>query len=145
MIVCLVSALVATGQDTGVAAPSKPSKPPAPKVTRVAPGQGAATGGTKVTIKGQHLGTARRVTFGGVKGTRLTVKNDHKLTVTAPAHAAGTVDVRVKTRGGTSPTSKGVRFTYTAAPPAPRLRRRACRPPSPPSPRAAAPRPAAPA
>ena len=58
-----------------------------------------------MTVKGKHLGTARKVTFGGTKGTKLTVKNDHQLTVITPAHAAGTVEVRVRTKGGTSPTS----------------------------------------
>ncbi len=121
MIACLVSALVATGPDTGEAASARAPKPPAPKVTKVGPGQGPSAGGTKVTIKGKHLATARKVTFGGSKGTKLTVKNDHKLTVVTPAHAAGAVDVRVKTKGGTSPSSKDARFTFVAppGPPAP--------------------------
>ena len=141
MIACLVSALVATGPDTGEAASARAPKPPAPKVTKVGPGQGATTGGTKVTIKGKHLDTVRKVTFGGSKGTKLTVKNDHKLTVVTPAHAAGAVDVRVKAKGGTSPSSKDARFTYVAppGPPAPPPGR----PPSPALPRQGAPRPAA--
>ena len=52
-------------------------------------------------------------TFGGTKGTGVTVKSSKSLTVTTPAHAAGAVAVVVKTSYGTS---KAGSFTYTAPP-----------------------------
>ena len=68
----------------------------APSVKGVSPGHGSAAGGTKVTIKGRNLSNAAKVTFDGVKGTHLHVVSAKKLTVVTPAHADGTVDVRVK-------------------------------------------------
>jgi len=95
----------------------KPPKPPKPEITKVKPASGPTTGGTKVTVKGEHLSGATKVTFGKLKGTKVKVKSDHKLTVVAPAQASGKVDVRVKTKGGKSKKGKKARFDYRLQPP----------------------------
>ena len=84
-----------------------------PKVTGVSPAKGSHKGGTMVTITGLHLNGATKVTFGGAAGSHLKVKSATKIVVTSPAHSAGVVDVRVVTKGGTSPKSSKDRFRFT--------------------------------
>ena len=73
-------------------------------------------GGTVVTVTGTRLGLATVVTFGGVPATGLVRVSDTSLRVTAPAHVAGSVDVRVTTPGGISPVVAGGQFTYQPVP-----------------------------
>ncbi|MFT4296150.1 MAG: IPT/TIG domain-containing protein [Micropruina sp.] len=86
----------------------------APIITKVTPTAGGAGGGTTVTIHGKNLVDVAKVLFGNKPGTRLEVISENKLVVTAPAHTAGTVNVRVITAHGIS-TTKG-RFSYIAPP-----------------------------
>ena len=76
-----------------------------PAVTGVSPAGGSVAGGTPVTISGNGFTGATAVTFGGAAGTTLVVVSANTITVTSPAHAAGTVDVVVTTPKGTSPTT----------------------------------------
>jgi DNA-binding beta-propeller fold protein YncE len=87
-----------------------------PTVTGVQPPTGMTTGGTLVTIFGNGFTGATNVTFGTTPATSFTVVNNTLITVTSPAHAAGTVDVTVTTAGGTSATSTADKYTYTAIP-----------------------------
>jgi phosphatidylinositol-3-phosphatase len=89
--------------------------PPPPAVTGVSPASGVATGGTTVTVTGTHLTGATRVAFGTVVATPVTVVSDTQLTVVSPAEAPGRKDVRVTTRGGTSPVVVADRFTVWPA------------------------------
>jgi len=109
----LTSVVASSG--AGEAAKPRPSKP---AITKVDPKFGPTTGGTVVKIKGKHLTGTTKVLFGKAKGTKVKVKNDHKLTVVAPAHAQGVVDVRVKTKGGKSAKASGARYTYVLEKPA---------------------------
>ena len=59
---------------------------------------------------------ATAVSFGTTAATSFTVVNATTITATAPAHAAGTVDITVTTLGGTTPKSPADQYTYTAAP-----------------------------
>jgi hypothetical protein len=54
------------------------------------------------------------VNFGGTAATTFTVDNANQITATAPAHAAGTVDVTVTAAGGTSANTAADDYTYTA-------------------------------
>jgi hypothetical protein len=81
---------------------------------------GLTIGGERVTIHGTRLSGATAVLFGGTPGTNLEVTSSHELRVTAPAHAAGGVDVRVVTRYGTSAAVPSDRYAYATAP-APRV------------------------
>jgi hypothetical protein len=83
-----------------------------PTVTSVSPGGGPASGGTKVTVLGTHFTSATSVTFGGKAGRRVVVLSGTRLTVRAPAHAAGLVNVQVTTFGGRSATVAGDRYRY---------------------------------
>jgi hypothetical protein len=73
-----------------------------PVVTGVIPATGGIAGGTNVTISGAGFTGANAVTFGGTAATAVVVVNSNTITATSPAHAAGTVDVRVTTPNGTS-------------------------------------------
>ncbi len=88
----------------------------APTVSSIAPTSGPATGGTTVIITGTDLSGATAVSFGGTAATGFTVNSATQITATAPAHAAGAVDITVTTVGGTSATSAADQFTYVAAP-----------------------------
>ncbi len=73
-----------------------------PVITAVAPGSGPLSGGNTVTITGTGFTGATSVTFGGTAGSSLSVASDTSLTVVAPAHAAGVVDIVVTTPIGSN-------------------------------------------
>jgi hypothetical protein len=84
-----------------------------PSVTAVAPTVGSVAGGKKVTVSGTGLTGATSVLFGSVPGTSIVVNaKGTKLTVIAPAQAAGPVDIVVTTPGGTSPITSGDEYIY---------------------------------
>ena len=85
---------------------------PAPQVTGVSPAIGGAAGGTRVTIRGTNLSGVLAVTFGTTKGEALTLVSPTELVVTAPAHAAGVVNVAVLTAAGASAPAASATFTY---------------------------------
>ncbi len=86
--------------------------PPTPTVTGVSPNTGSTAGGTSVTITGTNLTGATGVNFGATAATNFVVNSPTSITATSPAEAAGTVDVRVTTPGGTSATSSADQFSY---------------------------------
>ncbi|MFL6374365.1 MAG: IPT/TIG domain-containing protein [Pyrinomonadaceae bacterium] len=103
----------------GVALAPAGAAAPAPAVTSVSPTSGSTSGGTSVTITGTNFTGATAVSFGGTPATTFTVNSATSITATAPAHAAGTVDVTVTTSGGTSAISASDHYTYNAPTPAP--------------------------
>lgn len=87
----------------------------APTVTGVAaPGGTLPTaGGENFTISGNGFTPdVTGVTVGGVAATGVTYINGHTIVATAPAHAAGEVDVIVTTPAGSSATSALSKVTY---------------------------------
>lgn len=89
---------------------------PPPAITSVSPSSGRTGGGTRVYVVGAHYINVRAVYFGTVRGTSLSVTWTGGLYVTAPAHAAGMVDVRVVTAYGSSPSAAADRFGYVSPP-----------------------------
>ncbi|QRO02119.1 IPT/TIG domain-containing protein [Archangium violaceum] len=90
-------------------------KAPAPVLTGVAPGSGPTRGGSALTLTGSNFVAGARVTLGSVEATDVTVVSANTLTATAPAHAAGVVDVAVINPDEQSAVlAKG--FTYLAPP-----------------------------
>ena len=112
-----------------------------PAVTGVSPASGSTAGGSTVTITGTGLADATGVRFGGAAGT-ITSDSGTRITATSPPSTgtaaitvtsaavtadsgrqitgtgAGTVDISVTTRFGTSKTTAADRYTYTAPRPA---------------------------
>ena len=87
-----------------------------PRVSSLAPTTGRIAGGTRVTIFGARFLHVTQVRFGASAGTSISVVSSTKLLVTAPARAAGSVDVKVTTRYGVSATTSADRYTYIAPP-----------------------------
>ncbi|WP_343548106.1 putative Ig domain-containing protein [Ralstonia sp.] len=88
----------------------------APTVTSVSPSSGATAGGTLVNITGTNFAGTTAVKFGATNASSFTVNSATSITATAPAGAAGTVDVTVTNASGTSPTSAFDRYTFVAPP-----------------------------
>jgi hypothetical protein len=91
-----------------------PSAPVAMAPTVAGLSVSAATAGTAVTIIGAGLAGATQVRFGADEAdfSPITEGGVTKLVATAPAHAAGTVDVTVTNATGTSAVSDASKFTY---------------------------------
>lgn len=85
---------------------------PAPVISSLSPTSGPASGGTVVKINGSNFSGASAVDFGTTAGSIQNVTST-QITVSAPSHAAGTVDVTVTTSAGTSATSSADRYTFT--------------------------------
>lgn len=115
LLAVTVPAAVA-GSPAAVAARPAAHAPARPAVRTVSPAAGPVTAGTVVTITGTALTGASKVLFGTSPGSRVSVLSSTRLRVTAPAHSAGLVDVRVVTRGGTSAPVRAGRYRFVAAP-----------------------------
>ncbi len=89
-----------------------PEPIPAPRVAGISPSSGPTAGGTLVTITGTNFTGATAVLFGDVPATSFSVYSDTEIQATAPAQAAGTVDVTVETPGGGSGIWATDEFTY---------------------------------
>jgi len=87
---------------------------PSPTITAITPNTGA--GGTTVTITGTNfVAGSTSVSFGGSAATVSSVSAT-QIICTTPAHAVGTVDVKVTVMGVAEPATKVGGFTYTAPP-----------------------------
>jgi hypothetical protein len=107
------------GSDTGAPAAAHPPPTPAPPlVLGVSPASGATGGGGLTVLTGSGFVTGSTVTFGGVAATVVEPVTATSLSVLAPPHAAGPVDVRVVNPDGQATTSPGA-YAYLA--PAPQI------------------------
>ncbi|MGI8688668.1 MAG: IPT/TIG domain-containing protein [Thermomicrobiales bacterium] len=89
-----------------------------PSISTVNPPSGATTGGNRVTITGVGFQAGATVRFGDALGTNIVVTGSTQITVTAPPHAAGLVDILVVNPNGHGGTAVGA-YTYVMANPAP--------------------------
>jgi hypothetical protein len=83
-------------------------------VNKIAPADGAASGGETILVLGSNLGAPASVSFGNVTGTAVTVLSGTALQVTIPAHAIGVVDLTIHSRGRTVVKPQGFEFLATA-------------------------------
>lgn len=86
------------------------------KVTSMSPAGGPVFGGTKVTIVGRGLRQVRAVLFGQKAGRQLRVLSGTRLTVLAPSHPVGTVEVALQTTHRTVRSDPPRRFRYLQRP-----------------------------
>ena len=86
-----------------------------PTVTTISQKEGPSAGGTSVTINGTNFTKTSEVRFGPNLATEVEFKSATELVAKTPA-GSGTVDVFVKTAGGTAATGSGEEFTYRAPP-----------------------------
>jgi hypothetical protein len=114
--VCLASTLAFTGSAVAVAVAPAAAAASAPAVSSVSPTSGPTAGGTRVAVYGSNFSAVRAVRFGTGFGAAIHVVSPTKLLVTAPAHAAGSVDIRVTTGYGMSAAHLADHFRYVAPP-----------------------------
>jgi hypothetical protein len=89
-----------------------------PTVSNVSPAAGPTGGGTTVVITGsEFVPSGTTVYFGQTASLPPILLSPESLQAISPSHAAGTVDVTVVTRAGTSTTTVVDQFSYTALPP----------------------------
>ncbi|MFH1999583.1 MAG: IPT/TIG domain-containing protein, partial [Planctomycetota bacterium] len=83
-----------------------------PALSSLYPTQGSSSGGTAVTMTGQHFDASENmaVYFGGTAATDVVIVNSITLTCTTPAHAPGTVDVMISNEFGSDTLSNGFAF-----------------------------------
>lgn len=86
-----------------------------PEVTKVAPTEGPAAGGTEVTITGNGFESVTGVHFGKTAAIKYTVSSSTKIKAEAPTHADGTVDIVVETHEGESETTSSDHYAFTGA------------------------------
>ncbi len=98
--------------DTVTLTVNPPATPP-PVITWVFPSSGSAAGGLAVIV-GNGFKHASSVAFGTTKAPFSFVLTSRLIIAIVPAHAAGTVDVRVTGPTGTSATSSADRYTYVS-------------------------------
>jgi hypothetical protein len=98
----------AGGAYEAVALPFTYVAPAVPAVGALTPNTGGIKVSTTVTLTGTALGSATKVTVGGVNVT-FTKVSDTQLRIVLPPHAAGATSVQVTTPSGTS---AGSTFTY---------------------------------
>jgi hypothetical protein len=89
---------------------------PRPRIAYVNHKSGPASGGTSVTILGNHFTGVTDVLFGDVPAASFQVVSGNRIVAVAPPGEAGVVDLAVAAAGGTSAAVKADRFTYIAAP-----------------------------
>ena len=83
-----------------------------PSITKMSSHSGSHLGGATITITGKHLAGTTSVKFGTTAAT-FTLLDDGRMKVTTPAHAAGTVDVRITNAAGTSVVVAADQYTYS--------------------------------
>jgi hypothetical protein len=85
---------------------------PVPTITSLSPATGSTFGGETVTLTGANYVAGSTVKFGTIAATNVTVVSSTKITATAPAAAAGKVDVSVSGAGVSSANTAGDDYTY---------------------------------
>jgi len=90
---------------------------PEPTVTSLSIASGPMAGGTVVTIGGTRFDGVSAVKFGSVDAASFSFVSSTQVVATAPAHAAGVVNVSVTATTGTSAAESGNQFTYQAIAP----------------------------
>ena len=85
---------------------------PLPLVTAVSPATGPAAGGTLVTVSGAYFSGVTAVDFGATPATDFEFISATKISAIAPAHAAGTVQVKVTTPNGASADTAADNYVY---------------------------------
>jgi len=108
----VVDVTVVTGAGTSATSNADKYAFGPPAVTSVSPTSGPTGGGTTVTVNGKFFVPGATVKFGSTASATVTFVSPTQLKAIAPAHAAGTVDVKVATNAGSSATSSADKYTY---------------------------------
>jgi hypothetical protein len=90
-----------------------------PTITDISPSSGFESGGETVVVTGTWLGSATRVTFGGVDATSFDVLSPTSVSAVAPPGTAGPAQIRVTTPGGRTAIDSISEYLYVEATPPP--------------------------
>jgi hypothetical protein len=90
-----------------------PVQPASPVFTSISPASGFAGGGTPLIITGTDFRSGVTVTIGGSVISSPLITGSTSIAITAPAHAAGPVDIVIKNADATSVTATGA-YTFLA-------------------------------
>ncbi|MCP4015639.1 MAG: IPTL-CTERM sorting domain-containing protein [Delftia sp.] len=85
-----------------------------PTITRILPSSGPTTGNTQVRLDGTGLLDAAGIKFGDTDALQFQMDSDTQITAVSPAHASGTVGIKLVTTANGAYTNGD--FTYVAAP-----------------------------
>src|SRR5439155_4943460 len=88
-----------------------------PTVTALSPSSGSVLGGYTVVILGSGFTGTTTVSIGSTAVYSFTELSDTAISLSVPAHVAGTAHLTVKTPGGTSATTAADQFTFVATRP----------------------------
>jgi hypothetical protein len=102
------------GQGARVAISNPDADADVPAVNSLSPATGAAAGGELITITGSNFTGVTAVEFGADDAEDYTVVSSTTIVAVAPAHAAGTVQVKVTNGEGASANTAGDDYVYTA-------------------------------
>jgi len=91
---------------------------PPPSVSSCAPSSGITTGGQTITVNGANFQNGSTVVVGGIASPAVIFLSASQLSVTVPAHGAGSVAVTV-TNPDTQSFTLNNAYTYMAPPPEP--------------------------
>jgi hypothetical protein len=111
--------VTAAGGDTANTAADDFTYVSPPTITGLSKGSGYVTGGDEIIISGTgFIGLTGQgaVAFGATNAAAYTVDSSTKITATVPAHAAGTVRVKVTTAGGTTANTAADDYVYIPIP-----------------------------
>src|SRR5579859_6213871 len=101
-VVAVVTSLLTAAVSIAAPPAAVAASGPRPVVSKLSRASGPVTGGLRVTVTGRYFTKVTKVVFGSSAGKSLKVLSGTKLQITAPGHRAGTVNVEVVTRAGTS-------------------------------------------
>jgi IPT/TIG domain len=97
----------------GAVASAAAAQATVPVITSIAPNNGAAAGGTSVTVTGSGFTAGSTIRFGATTGTAVMVLSPGTITVTSPAGGAGEpVNITVTGSGGSSAVTPKDQFAY---------------------------------
>jgi len=106
-----LTVFASNGTSIGTARTIEVGTAPGPTIKKISPKKGPTEGHTQVTITGTGFTGVTKVSFGSVEALKFTVNSEGSITAESPP-SAGTVDVRVTTKTGISPTTSKDRFKY---------------------------------
>jgi IPT/TIG domain/PASTA domain len=107
------STMTAAGSAAGLEFTFNAEVQPPPTITALGSTSGSTAGGASVTITGTDFEGTGAVKFGTLPAASFTINSEGQITATAPAAAAGPVNVSVTTPAGTATSAQ--RFTYAPA------------------------------